>query len=348
MIWEYLIKNDNNITNFHFEISADILDEEMLSILKKARKGLFQFEVGVQSTNYNILNEIKRKTNLEKLFEKVKIVKNFGNIHQHLDLIAGLPNENYEAFKTSFNDVFSVYPEQFQVGFLKLLKGSGLRINSQKYGIIFKEKAPYEVLFTKDITYNQMCNLKGIEELVEIYYNSGKAINTIKYSMNFFDSYFDFFEKFNFYWQKNHLHKISHNKMETYKIFFEFLSNETNCDLKILKEILKFDIFLNDNIKTLPNWLENEENNNFKEIEKAFYSNQNNINKYLPHFKEKNSKQLSKICHFYKFNINLEIAIKTEFKKIKENHTFVLFDYYTKNDLVYKVTKHFLKEGDFK
>ncbi len=236
MIWEYLIENDNGITNFHFEISADILDDSMINVLKKARLGLFQFEIGVQSTNDSTLSEIKRKTNLQKLFEKVKIVKELKNIHQHLDLIAGLPNESYENFKSSFNDVFNIYPEQFQLGFLKLLRGSGLRINAEKYGIVFKEKAPYEVLYTKDISYNEMCNLKGIEELVEIYYNSGKAINTLKYAINFFANPFDFFEAFNFYWLENDFEKVSHNKMKLYEIIYNFIIEKTNCCM-ILKKL---------------------------------------------------------------------------------------------------------------
>lgn len=346
MIWEYLIENDNNITNFHFEISADILDDDMINVLKRARLGLFQFEIGIQSTNDITLNEIKRKTNLQKLFEKVLVVKDLKNIHQHLDLIAGLPNESYEIFKKSFNDVFNLYPEQFQLGFLKLLRGSGLRANAEKYGIIYKEKAPYEVLFTKYISYDEMSLLKDIENMVEIYYNSGKAINTIKYSLNYFKTPFDFFETLAKYWKEKGFENISHNKMKLYQIIFEFLFKNTQCEKDILKEIIKFDIYLNDNIKSLPDWIENEIDNSFKEKEKLFYNNEENIKKYLPHFIDKDSKHISRICHFGKFSIDIDNLIKSNFKEVIKNESYILFDYYTKNDLVYKVKKHFLKEGD--
>lgn len=349
MIWEYIIENDNGITNFHFEIAADILDEDMINTLKKARPGLFQFEIGIQSTNYETLNEIKRKTNLQKLFEKVNLIKSFKNIHQHLDLIVGLPNEDYITFKKSFNDVFNLYPEQFQIGFLKLLKGSGLKINSEEYGIVYKDKAPYEVLFTKYINYDEICILKGIEDIVEIYYNSGKAINTIKYILNYFNSPFDFFEAFTLYWQKNEFNNIAHNKMKLYQILFEFLIQINDKEKDILKEIIKFDIYLNDNIKSLPAWLENNNNNNLlKEKQKLFYSNKEYIEKYLPHFINKDSKYISRVCHFEKFNIDIKTLIETDFKDIIKTDNFILFDYYTKNDLVYKVTKYFFKEGDIK
>ncbi len=347
MIWNYLIENDNGITNFHFEISADIVDDEMLQTLKRARVGLFQFEIGVQSTNDATLDEIKRKTNLEKLFDKVDKIKNLKNIHQHLDLIAGLPFEDYEIFKKSFNDVFNVYPEQFQLGFLKLLKGSGLRINANKYGIVYKDKAPYEVLYTSLINYDKMNMLKSIEEMVETYYNSGKAINTIKYGIKFFNSPFDFFENLAIYWEENNYNNISPSKMKLYEIIYTFLKNIKNIDDKILKEIIKFDILLNDNIKSLPNWIETNYNSQFKEKERAFYNNKENIEKYIPHLKNYDAKQLSRMCYFERFNINIKNMIETNFNVIREEETYILFDYYTKNDLIYKVKYHYLERGCF-
>ena len=347
MIWNYLIGNDNDITNFHFEISADIVDDEMLETLKKARLGLFQFEIGVQSTNDATLDEIKRKTNLQKLFDKVNKIKELKNIHQHLDLIAGLPFEDYEIFKNSFNDVFNVYPEQFQLGFLKLLKGSGLRINANKYGIVYKEKAPYEVLYTSLINYDKMNMLKSIEEMVETYYNSGKAINTIKYGIKFFNSSFDFFENLAIYWEENNYNNVSPSKMKLYEVIYTFLNNIDNIDKNILNEIVKFDILLNDNIKSLPTWINTDYNSNFKEKERLFYNNKENIEKYIPHLNNYDAKQLSRMCYFEKFNIDIENIINSNFNIIDKKETYILFDYYTKNDLIYKVKYHFLERGNF-
>ncbi len=353
LIWGYLIKNDNGVTNFHFEISADILDDDMLGLLKTARAGLFQFEIGVQSTNDLTLSEIQRKTNLDKLFSKVTEIKSFGNIHQHLDLIAGLPFEDYNVFRNSFNDVFSLYPEQFQLGFLKLLKGSGLRENADKYGLVYKENAPYEVLFTNYIDYKTMCFIKNIEELVEIYYNSGKAINTLKYLISFYATPFELFEELVKYWNNHDLFSVSHSKMNLYKILFEFGEsvNEDkrgiNINIYVLMQIIKFDILLNDNIKSLPDWLASN-TQNIKNIEKDFYSSHENIKKYLGHLSGYNSKQLARMCYLAEFEIDIQKAIETDFKEIiiatatNNVNKFILIDYYSKNDLVYKSSYYFL------
>lgn len=347
LIWNYLIDNDNGITNFHFEISADIVDDDMLNVLKNARVGLFQFEIGVQSTNDATLDEIKRKTNLQKLFDKVDKIKNLKNIHQHLDLIAGLPFEDYDIFKKSFNDVFNVYPEQFQLGFLKLLKGSGLRINAEKYGIVYKDKAPYEVLYTNLIDYDKMNMLKNIEEMIETYYNSGKAINTIKYGIKFFNSPFDFFEQLATYWVKNNYNNISHSKMKLYEVIYDFFKNIKDIDNNVLNEIVKFDILLNDNIKSLPVWVNTKYDNNFRDKERKFYNNKENIQKYIPHLEKYDAKQISRMCYFEKFSIDIEKMINSNFNLINKEEVYILFDYNTKNDLIYKVKYHYLERGTF-
>lgn len=347
LIWNYLIDNDNGITNFHFEISADIVDDDMLNVLKNARVGLFQFEIGVQSTNDATLDEIKRKTNLQKLFDKVDKIKNLKNIHQHLDLIAGLPFEDYDIFKKSFNDVFNVYPEQFQLGFLKLLKGSGLRINAEKYGIVYKDKAPYEVLYTNLIDYDKMNMLKNIEEMIETYYNSGKAINTIKYGIKFFNSPFDFFEHLATYWVKNNYNNISHSKMKLYEVIYGFFKNIKDIDNNVLNEIVKFDILLNDNIKSLPVWVNTKYDNDFKDKERKFYNNKENIQKYIPHLEKYDAKQISRMCYFEKFSIDIEKMINSNFNLINKEEVYILFDYNTKNDLIYKVKYHYLERGTF-
>jgi len=332
-IWEFLINNDNGTTNFHFEISADIIDDDMLNVLKKARKQLFQLEIGVQSTNTDTLRAIKRKTDLSDLFKKVSIIKGFKNIHQHLDLIAGLPFEDYNSFKKSFDDVFSAYPEQLQLGFLKLLRGSGLRYNSEKYGIVYNEKPPYEVLFTEKITFEEMTLLKYIAEMVEIYYNSGKCLNTVKFMVKYFERPFSFFEELALYWTNKNYHEVSHNKMKLYTIMFEFCGTHTK-NLDELKNILKFDMYLNDNIKNFPYWLEPNDFEETKAFSRKFFEDTKNIEKYIPHLSAFSPKQLIRMCHIEKFDYNVYLGVENDFTDVRKESQYILFDYYGKNDLL--------------
>lgn len=300
----------------------------MISILSSARNKLFQLEIGVQSTNNNTLNYIKRKTNIEDIFSKVLKIKSFKNIHQHLDLIAGLPGENMESFKKSFNDVYNLYPDQLQLGFLKLLKGSGLRNDAFKYGIVYKDKSPYEVLFTKDLTYDEIIKLKNIEEMVEIYYNSGKCLYTLRYIINFFNSPFDFFYKLSIYWNENKYNTVQHNKMKLYTIMFEFCTDYTD-NIEKLKDIIKFDMFLNDNIKSFPQWLEYIEDENYKKNIKIFFNNLDNINKYVPELKNYTGKQIARMCHIEKFKYNIINWINSDFKNLNKEDSYILFNYYS-------------------
>ena len=167
-IWRYIAENDNGITNFHFEISADLLNEEELALLGTMREGLVQLEIGVQSTNPKTIGEIKRTMRFEKVSDAVKRVNAGRNIHQHLDLIAGLPYEDYESFGKSFNDVYALSPEQLQLGFLKVLKGSYMEEHTEEYGLVYKSLPPYEVLYTKWLSYEDVLKLKRIEEMVEV------------------------------------------------------------------------------------------------------------------------------------------------------------------------------------
>ncbi|MGN0027426.1 MAG: DUF4080 domain-containing protein, partial [Clostridium sp.] len=191
-IWEFLI-NQETKTQFHFEISADILKEAELELLRKAPKDRFQFEVGVQTTNDEVLNKINRFVNFSDIKEKVDELLKIRNIKQHLDLIAGLPGEDYNSFKKSFNDVYSIAPEEIQLGFLKLLRGSSMREEAQEYGMKYSPYPPYEILKTKDISYEELIKLKKVEEMVDKYYNSQKFNNRIKYFVNKFDTPFDFY-----------------------------------------------------------------------------------------------------------------------------------------------------------
>lgn len=344
-IWNFLIDNDNGVTNFHFEVSADILDDEMFAVLKTARKQLFQLEIGVQSTNLDTLSAIQRKTDLYDLFAKVLKIKGFKNIHQHLDLIAGLPFENYSSFAKSFDDVYSVYPEQLQLGFLKLLRGSGLRRDAEKYGIVYNDKAPYEVLYTKEVSFDEMMMLKYIEKMVETYYNSGKCINTVKYIVKKFGSAFLFFETLAKYWVDHKYHEVSHNKMKLYTILYEFCSlHIVDNEIDILKDILKFDLFLNDNIKNFPYWLEQNDFDGTKNFARNFFEEEYNVQKFVPHLKEFNSKQITRMCHIEKFNYDVISSIENDFSQINQKENFILFDYYGKNDLLGNSLYYLLEE----
>jgi len=329
-IWKFLIQNDNGVTNFHFEISADIIDDDMLDVIKTARKQLFQFEIGVQSTNYDTLRAVGRYTNIDSIFCKVMKIREFKNIHQHIDLIAGLPLEDYDSFGKSFDDVYYLHPQQLQLGFLKLLKGSGLRKSADRYGIVYNDKAPYEVLFTEKIPFEKMTMLKYIAQMVEIYYNSGKAVNVLNFAVSYFKRPFLFFEKLALYWIDKKYHLVSHNKMKLYTILYEFCS-EYIYELDILKDILKFDMFLNDNVKNFPYWLEQNAFDETKAFAVSFFNNYENVLRYIPHLKQFTPKQIARMCHIEKFNYH--VFELEGFSDITKGECFILFDYYGKNDL---------------
>ena len=211
-IWRFIQEHDNGITNFHFEISADLLSEEELSLLSQMRPGLVQLEIGVQTTNPDTIREIRRRMDLGKLESHVRQINGFGNIHQHLDLIAGLPWEGYESFKRSFNQVYAMEPEQLQLGFLKVLSGSYMEERAQDYGLRFRDTPPYEVLATRWLSYGELIRLKGVEEMVEIYYNSGQFRNTVKELQKEFLSPFDMYESLREYYREEGLSAVSHSR----------------------------------------------------------------------------------------------------------------------------------------
>ena len=238
-IWQFLHEHDNGVTNFHFEVAADLITEEMLNLFAKMRNGLIQLEIGVQSTNEETICEIRRKMNFEKVAKLVTKVKNMGNIHQHLDLIAGLPNENYESFGKSFDDVFALRPEQLQLGFLKVLKGSYMYENRAAYGLVYRSEPPYEVLSTNWVTYDEMIRLKGIEQIVELYYNSHQYDKTLEAVFEGEKSAFGFFESFaDDYRAKGH-HMVNHSRKEKYYILKEFLDRRYPEKSEYYWELLK-------------------------------------------------------------------------------------------------------------
>lgn len=339
-IWAYLNENDNGITNFHFEISGDLLDEETIDFLHTVRPGLFQFEIGVQSTYEPTLKAIDRKTDYNRLVENVLALKAAKNIHLHLDLIVGLPNEGYLNFSKSFNDVYSLKPEQLQIGFLKVLKGSGIYYNAEKFGIKYRNYAPYEVLSTKDINYLEIHQLKMIEEMVEIYYNSGHYINTVDYLERFFATPFDFYESLAKYWEEEDYHKISHSKVHIATILRTFGLSIDGIDVLFLDNILKYDWCLIEKVKKYPDWI--EVNDTYKAEINTFYRDEKNISQYLPQISDFTSKQIGRMAHIEVFDYDMTNYFESKQSIIDKTTTILLFNYYDRdpmrhNPRVYKL-----------
>ena len=253
-IWRYITENDNGITNFHFEISADLLRSEELALMKTMRPGLIQLEIGVQSTNPQTIKAIRRTMDFEKLKGIVEQIHSFGNIHQHLDLIAGLPYEGYDSFHKSFCDVYALRPEQFQLGFLKVLKGSYMMEMTGEYQILYKDREPYEVLSTAWLTYGEILRLKMVESMVEVYYNSGQFKNTLVFLEKYFDDPFRMYEALGRFYEKKGYSEISHSRMRRYEILMEFAGEQKEIPSEALSDVMLLDLYLRENLKSRPSF----------------------------------------------------------------------------------------------
>lgn len=251
-IWKYINEHDNGVTNFHFEISADLLREEELQEMSTMRPGLIQLEIGVQSTNPDTIKAIHRTMDFEKLKGIVDRIHSFGNIHQHLDLIAGLPYEDYDSFRHSFNDVYALKPQQLQLGFLKVLKGSHMMEMCREYGIVYKTQEPYEVLSTKWLDYDHVLKLKTVENMVEVYYNSGQFQNTLEYLENFFPDAFSIYERLGSFYMEKGYGDVSHTRMRRYEILLEFLEDVPEISMDQVKDQMVYDLYLRENLKSRP------------------------------------------------------------------------------------------------
>lgn len=323
-IWRFIQEHDNGITNFHFEISADLLSEEELSLLSQMRPGLVQLEIGVQTTNPDTIREIRRRMDLGKLESHVSQINGFGNIHQHLDLIAGLPWEGYESFKRSFNQVYAMEPEQLQLGFLKVLSGSYMEEKAQDYGLRFRDTPPYEVLATRWLSYGELIRLKGVEEMVEIYYNSGQFRNTVKELQKEFLSPFDMYESLREYYREEGLSAVSHSRNARYEILFAFIektlgkrpqtgvqtsaqtegqtegqtedrTEEPADRLELYRDLLTEDLYLRENAKSRPSFA--RDLSPFKEEIKQFFIREGKEPRYLTGYEEYDSRQMSRMAH---------------------------------------------------
>lgn len=324
-IWKYIMDNDNGVTNFHFEIAADLLDEDEIELMKQMRAGLIQLEIGVQSTNIDTIKEIDRVMDFNHLSEIVCQINNTKNVHQHLDLIAGLPYETYEIFKKSFNDVYALRPEQLQLGFLKVLKGSKMYNNASEYGVVYKSTPPYEVLYTRWITFDEIISLKNITEMVEVYYNSGQFANTMEYLVSKFDAPFSLYDSLAVYYVKNDLMSVKHSRITRYNILFDFINNVIDDDKEkeVLREILIFDLYLRENMKTRPQFA-----------------------KDLKPYKEKINelsldRNKGKLLHAEPFNIEVMQTVKEKRAVYEDN--LVVFNYEKRNPLNYEADYKVIK-----
>ena len=253
-IWKYILEHDNGVTNFHFEVSADLLRDEEMDLMAKMRPGLIQLEIGVQSTNPETIRAIHRHMDLDKLKRCVDRVHSFRNIHQHLDLIAGLPYEDYDTFHRSFNDVYQMKPDQLQLGFLKVLKGSLMKEEAEKYGIVHKEKEPYEVLSTNWLPYGDVLKLKAVESMVEVYYNSGQFQHTLEYLVPLAKDAFTFYESLGAFYEKKGYSEISHSRMRRYEILLEYLQEETDVSVEKASQKMLYDLYLREKLKKRPSF----------------------------------------------------------------------------------------------
>ncbi|WP_326513185.1 B12-binding domain-containing radical SAM protein [Clostridium intestinale] len=310
-IWSFLINSDTK-TRFHFEVSADILKDDEIKLLNTAPKGRFQLEVGVQTTNPQILKNINRTITFEDIKEKVVEIKKGDNIHQHLDLIAGLSGEDYESFKKSFNDVYNLGVEMVQLGFLKLLRGSDMRIEAEEWGIEYSPYPPYEVLKTSYINYFELLELKKIDEMVDKYNNSGKFSNILKYLIPKFETPFDFFKELgNFFEEKGYFNR-NIGSVEYYKVFLDFYNEKMqDKEERILKEIIKYDYLCFNKKRWLPDFLIREVN---KDLEK--------------NIKEAKRNKIIELdydsYHVEKFSIDIIGFVNNDV--IKEEDCYLIFD----------------------
>ncbi len=341
-IWQYIKEQDNGITNFHFEISADLLKKEEIELVRQFRPGLAQFEIGVQSIHGETIHAIYRKTSLEKLAWAVKQVQQGKNIHQHLDLIAGLPFEDYKTFQKSFNYVYHLKPDQLQLGFLKVLKGAAMHEDSKEYGIVFREKSPYEVLFTNWISYEELLELKKVEEMVELYYNSGQFTKTITYLEYFFESSFKLYYELGSFYESKGLSECSHSRLTRYHILLDWCMENEIGDIALIKELMLYDLYLRENLKSRPAFVTDipEE----KEEIQRLYHKEDIIREKLPHYEAYNWKQISRMTHMEVFHYDLEEAVRSG--KTKERKQYILFDYKRREPLHNQGTVWIIKEEE--
>ena len=326
-IWKYILEHDKGITNFHFEVAADLLNEEELQLIESMRPGLIQLEIGVQSTNEVTIREIRRTMKFAEVARIVQRIQKNCNIHQHLDLIAGLPYEGLESFQKSFDDVYGLHPEQLQLGFLKVLKGSYMDKQRDVYGLVCKSKPPYEVLSTKWLSYDDILQLKMVEEMVEVYYNSGQFAHTLRRLEQEFESAFMLYVKLGAYYEKRGLFGISHTRIARYEILLDFIQSLCTGQEALYLELLTFDLYLRENVKNRPDFA--GESRISKEELHAFYEKEFEEHRFLQGYDAYDKRQLRKMTHLERFSYDVA-------GDCGEKEMVYLFDYENRSSLTHQ------------
>lgn len=330
-ILQYLYDNDNGLTNFHFEIAADLISDAQIELMAKMRPGLIQLEIGVQSTNELTIKTIHRKMEFAKVAKIVEKLSRPGNIHIHLDLIAGLPYEDLTSFRTSFNQVYALKPGELQLGFLKVLKGANIHENADEYGIVYGDKAPYEVERTNWISFDDVIRLKCIEEMVEVYYNSGLFAYTMDILEEYFKDAYDMYESLAKYYEDNKLFDIKHSRITRYEILQQFINyslEAVDCHIvETISQVLVFDLFLRENLKTRPGFAMDQ--NVYKEATRDYY-------------RYKSKEFTGKDYHIEPFTIDVNMLVSD--KMLVKGESMVLFDYGNRHPVTQRAAVIFLEK----
>ncbi|MEQ2677601.1 B12-binding domain-containing radical SAM protein [Enterocloster citroniae] len=317
-IWRWIQEHDNGVTNFHFEIAADLLGEEEMELLAGMRPGLVQLEIGVQTTNVQALEAIRRKTDIDEIRRITSRINAGRNVHQHLDLIAGLPYEGMESFQKSFDDVYSMEPEQLQLGFLKVLKGSYMEEKAPDYGLVYSSTPPYEVLSTRWLSYDRILELKTVEDMVEVHYNSRQFTCTLKALEKEFPSPYQMFLAMGEYYQKHGLTGMNHSRIARYEILFAMIEEYLHGpSVEAYRDRLTADLYLRENVKSRPSFARDQAP--YKSKIRDFFISEEKTPRYLAGYEGFDSRQMSKMAHV----------------EAMGDKTLVLFDYRNRDALTY-------------
>ena len=340
-IWNYIREHDNGITNFHFEIAADLLNEEELALLNTMRPGLVQLEIGVQSTNQKTIEAIDRVMDFSHLCSVVKRVQSGHNSHQHLDLIAGLPWENFDSFRQSFNDVYHLYPDQLQLGFLKVLKGSKMQEKAEEYGIVYHSDPVYEVFYTNWISYQEILELKQIEDMVEVYYNSGQFPNTIRHLEKEFCDPFTMYQQLAAFYGQQGWWRQSHSRMQRFEMLREFIHSVSENG--IYDELLLLDLYLRENSKSRPKWAPDLQNEKKQFLD--WFRQEEQEHQVLKGYEGFSARQMMNMVHLERFSIETAQLCGWEQQKEDTQECWVLFDYRNRNALDQNAGIYFIKSS---
>ena len=329
-IWQYLTEHDNDVTNFHFEIAAELITEEELELFQKMRPGLIQLEIGVQTTNPKTLKAIHRSADMAHLSQIVERIRASHNIHVHLDLIAGLPEEDYESFVHSFNEVYAMKPEQLQLGFLKVLKGTEISLRKEEYGLVHQSIPPYEVLYTKWISYEEIRKLKRVEEMVELYYNSNQFIHTLAALVTQVQTPFDLYEKLAEHYETHGYFINTPARVKRYDVLFEFACRLVPEQKELFRELLTFDFYLRENAKSRPAFCRDLTGD--YEMIRQFYEQEEAWPRYLKEYAQYHARQVMKMTHMEMFHYPVWQQDADEWKPL-EHPVMVLYDYQKRDPL---------------